>query len=124
MPFDPNGALYWKRKYHLFYIFQDPALPHGGHCWGHASSKDLLHWAYHPTALAPAVGDPDKGVFSGNAFISKEGAATIAYYGIGAGICLAQSTDDELNAWSKLPENPVIPEPEGGGSRLGRVQRV
>jgi len=36
LPFDPNGALYWKGKYHLFYIFQDPELPHGGHCWGHA----------------------------------------------------------------------------------------
>ena len=23
MPFDPNGAIYWKGRYHLFYIFQD-----------------------------------------------------------------------------------------------------
>ena len=25
----------------------------GGHCWGHASSTDLLHWTFHPTALSP-----------------------------------------------------------------------
>ena len=113
-PFDPNGALYWKGKYHLFYIFQDPELPHDGHCWGHASSDDLLHWTFHPTALAPAPGDPDKGIFSGNAFISKEGIPTLAYYGIDAGICLAESTDDDLNTWTKLPDNPVIPKPTQG----------
>ena len=114
LPFDPNGVLFWMGKYHLFYIFQDSTLPHGGHCWGHASSSDLLHWDYHPTALAPVEGDPDKGIFSGNAFISKEGIPTLAYYGIDAGICLAQSTDDDLISWTKLDENPVIPEPQAG----------
>ena len=40
-PFDPNGALYWRGRYHLFYIFQDPDLPRRGHCWGHASSARI-----------------------------------------------------------------------------------
>jgi len=119
LPFDPNGALYWKGRYHLFYIFQDAGLPHHGHCWGHASSEDLLHWHYHPTALAPAAGDPEKGIFSGNAFISKEGVPTLAYYGIDAGICLAQSADDDLEIWTKLPANPVIPEPKAGDPGWG-----
>ena len=119
MPFDPNGALYWKGKYHLFYIFQDQELPHGGHCWGHASSSDLLHWTFHPTALAPAAGDPDKGIFSGNAFISKEGIPTLAYYGVSTGICLAQSLDDDLNTWTKLSDNPVITEPKEGDPGWG-----
>jgi beta-fructofuranosidase len=109
MPFDPNGALYWNGRYHLFYIFQDPKLAYDGHCWGHASSKDLLHWVFHPTALAPNDGDPEKGIFSGNAFISKEGIPTLSYYGIDAGICLAQSTDIDLNIWTKFSDNPVIP---------------
>lgn len=112
LPFDPNGALFWKGKYHLFYIFQDLSLPYGGHCWGHASSTDLLHWTFHPTALSPSAGSPDKGIFSGNAFISKEGTPTLAYFGIDAGICLAQSKDDDLRFWTKLRENPVIPMPE------------
>lgn len=112
LPFDPNGAICWNGAYHLFYIFQDPELPQGGHCWGHASSTDLLHWRFHPSALVPAPGDVDKGIFSGNAFVSIEGIPTLAYYGIGAGICLAQSTDDDLNDWTKLPGNPVIPEPK------------
>jgi beta-fructofuranosidase len=114
VPFDPNGAIWWKGRYHLFYIFQDPALPHGGHCWGHASSTDLLHWTYHPTALAPAPGDPDKGIFSGGAFVDKEGVPTIIYHGVGAGTCLARATDDDLIVWQKHPGNPVIPEPASG----------
>ncbi|MBI2297917.1 MAG: glycosyl hydrolase family 32, partial [Armatimonadetes bacterium] len=51
MPFDPNGALYWNGRYHLFHIYQHPGLPHGGHCWAHVSSADLLHWRWHRTAL-------------------------------------------------------------------------
>ena len=50
MPFDPNGAIFWKGKYHLYYIYQrDHRLAQRveGHrnfdCWGHASSIDLLH---------------------------------------------------------------------------------
>ncbi len=111
VPFDPNGALWWKGRYHLFYIFQDPDLPHGGHCWGHASSADLVNWEFHPTALAPAPGDPDTGIFSGGAFVDKEGVPTIIYHGVGAGTCLARATDDELIGWEKHPANPVIPIP-------------
>ena len=110
-PFDPNGALFWNGRYHIFYIFQDPELPHEGHCWGHASSADLIHWTYHPTALAPGPDDPDKGIFSGNAFVSKAGVPTIAYYGVFCGICIAQSTDDNLETWTKFPQNPVIGHP-------------
>ena len=47
MPFDPNGAIFWKGRYHLFYIFQDKR----GHNWGHVSSTDLFHWRHHPTGL-------------------------------------------------------------------------
>ncbi|MHC4664566.1 MAG: hypothetical protein ACYS9T_01245, partial [Planctomycetota bacterium] len=37
-PFDPNGAIYWKGRYHLMWI-QNP-----GRGWAHASSADLIHW--------------------------------------------------------------------------------
>lgn len=114
VPFDPNGAIWWKGRYHLFYIFQDPNLPQGGHCWGHASSADLVHWTYHPTALAPAPGDPDRGIFSGGAFIDAQGVPTIIYHGVGAGTCLARALDDDLIEWEKFPENPVIPETREG----------
>ena len=77
MPFDPNGAIYWKGKYHLCYIYQDE----GKHCWGHASSIDLLHWTFHPPALVPAADDVDKHIFSGGAFVNKNNVPTIIYHG-------------------------------------------
>jgi sucrose-6-phosphate hydrolase SacC (GH32 family) len=68
-PFDINAAIFWKGRYHIFYIFQNEK----GHCWGHASSIDLVHWRHHPTALEP--GEGDRGIFSGGAFIDKNGVA-------------------------------------------------
>ena len=119
LPFDPNGALWWKGRYHLCYIFQDKSLPNGGHCWGHASSADLVHWDFHPVALSSPEGDNDQGMFSGNAFVDKDGIPTIAYFGVNAGICLAQGTDDNLDTWTKFPQNPVIPVPKEGDPGFG-----
>jgi len=92
MPFDPNGAIFWKGRYHLFYIFQDER----GHCWGHVSSTDLVHWRHHPTGLAG-------GMFSGNAFINKEGTPTMCFHDEQRdGNTMAVALDDELNEWKKL----------------------
>jgi beta-fructofuranosidase len=118
VPFDPNGAIFWNGQYHLFYIFQDKR----GHCWGHVSSKDLLHWRWHLTALAPKPGDPDTGIFSGNCFVNKKGEATILYHGISAGNCIATSSDKDLAHWTKRASNPVIPKP-APGSEAARLCR-
>ncbi len=118
MPFDPNGAIFWKGRYHLFYIFQNEL----GHCWGHASSADLLRWRFHPPGLVPAEGDVDRGIFSGNAFINNKGEATILYHGVDAGNCIATSSDDELIDWRKLASNPIIPSPKPGEPEHGLYQ--
>lgn len=109
-PFDPNGALFWNGRYHLMYIIQTEK----GHCWAHISSKDLLHWRHHPLALEP--GGVDTGIFSGGAFIDKNGIPTITYWGLGerAGICIATSTDPDLEVWEKSPHNPVIRQQQFG----------
>ncbi len=113
MPFDPNGAIFWKGQYHLMYIVQ-----HGGHCWGHATSIDLLHWRILPLALRP--GDGDKGIFSGGAFLTKEGRPAIIYHGCGVGNCIAVSKDDGLVEWEKLPSNPIVPIPKKGDPGHGK----
>ncbi|MFH1267918.1 MAG: LamG-like jellyroll fold domain-containing protein [Planctomycetota bacterium] len=109
-PFDPNGAISWKGRYHLMYIFQNEK----GHCWGHVSSTDLLHWRHHPPALEP--GEGDAGIFSGGASLDKNGVPTITYRGLGnpRGICIATSTDDLIETWTKSPHNPVIRETAPG----------
>jgi beta-fructofuranosidase len=103
MPFDPNGAVYWKGRYHLFYIFQDKR----GHNWGHVSSKDLFHWRHHPTGLV-------SGMFSGNCFLNKEGVPTMCYHQVGQGNAMAVALDDELNEWKKLDSNPITPKTKPG----------
>ncbi|HUU68665.1 MAG TPA: glycoside hydrolase family 32 protein [Planctomycetota bacterium] len=109
-PVDPNGGLFWNGRYHLCYIFQHE----GKHYWGHISSVDLVHWRHHPPALGP--GDGDDGIFSGGAFVDQNGVATITYWGLGnpGGICIATSSDPELDHWTKSPHNPVIRETQHG----------
>ena len=98
MPFDPNGAIFWNGRYHLFYIFQDER----GHNWGHVSSIDLCHWRHHPTKLL-------RGMFSGNCFVNKEGVPTMCYHQVGQGNAMAVAVDEELNDWKKLDSNPITP---------------
>jgi sucrose-6-phosphate hydrolase SacC (GH32 family) len=117
MPFDPNGAIFWNGKYHLCFIYQndDRIVSHDKgernyDCWGHASSVDLLHWRFHKAALEP--GQPDRSMFSGNCFINNKGEPTMLYHGVGAGNCIATSTEPELDNWTKLASNPIVPIPE------------
>jgi len=122
LPYDSNGCLFWRGRYHLMYIFQDPGLPHGGHCWGHASSADLVDWTFHPAALVPRPGDPDRGIFSGNAFVGREGRPMLGWFGIDAGVCVATARDDDLLDWEKHPANPIIPIPRAGDPGHGVYQ--
>lgn len=108
MPFDPNGAIFWRGRYHLFYIFQDSR----GHNWGHVSSTDLFHWRHHPTGLVD-------GMFSGNCFLDAQGRPTMCYHQVGQGNALAVALDDELNEWQKLATNPITPRTAEGDPHHG-----
>jgi len=111
MPFDPNGAIFWKGRYHLFYIFQDER----GHNWGHVSSTDLFHWRHHPTDLV-------SGMFSGNCFINKDGRPTMCYHQVGQGNAMAVAIDDNLDHWEKLASNPITPRTTGGDAHHGKYR--
>jgi sucrose-6-phosphate hydrolase SacC (GH32 family) len=111
MPFDPNGAIFWRGRYHLFYIFQDQR----GHAWGHVSSADLLHWRHHPTGLVD-------GMFSGNCFLDAEGRPNICYHQVGQGNAMAVALDDDLDTWQKLPSNPITPPTEPGDPHHDRYR--
>jgi len=84
---DANGVIYHKGQYHLFYQY-DPILPDGTRserCWGHAVSKDLVHWTDWPVALWPDSSYDRKGVYSGNVIIDDEEIPTAFYTGNIAG---------------------------------------
>lgn len=110
---DPNGTIFWKGRYHIFYQYNPNGAFWGTIHWGHASSPDLVHWTDHPIALAPTPGGADQlGCYSGAAFVNKAGVPTLIYHGKPDGICLATSQDDLLLHWEKHAANPIIPNPD------------
>lgn len=49
-------------------------------CWGHASTKDLVHWKHEPIALEPsAKGWDAAGVWSGCSTVDEHGQPVILY---------------------------------------------
>ena len=115
MPFDPNGAIHWRGRYHLFYIFQDTRLGRRADHWGHVSSTDLFHWRHHPTRLI-------EGMYSGNCFLNKEGVPTLCYHHAGKGNAIAVARDENLDDWHKLPSNPITPKTKPGDPHHGKYR--
>lgn len=125
---DPNGPIYWKGQYHMFFQYNPNAAVWGDMHWAHASSPDMIHWKHLPVALAPTPGGYDaEGCFSGSA-VDDAGQATIIYTGVKTvnpeeatlrdgthnfleTQCLATATDDELRSWRKLAK-PVLEPPK------------
>ncbi|WP_461085533.1 GH32 C-terminal domain-containing protein [Streptomyces deserti] len=116
---DPNGLVYYKGEYHLFYQYNPNGNSWGDMSWGHAVSRDLVHWKELPLALSY---DDKEMVFSGSAVVdwnnttgfgTKSNPPMVAVYtsyhkdtGIQAQ-SLAYSTD-RGRTWTKYQGNPVI----------------
>ncbi len=64
---DPNGFIYYKGRYHLFYQYFPYEPMWGTMHWGHAVSEDLLHWEHLGIAVYPSKEYDRNGVFSGSA---------------------------------------------------------
>ena len=127
---DPNGPIWWKGNYHLFYQLNPHGAVWGDMNWGHAISADMVHWHHEPIALTPTPGGPDsEGCFSGSAVVFN-GVPTVIYTGVQNAPpemvtirdgsdklretqLLATAEDSELLRWRKLPE-PVIATPPPG----------
>jgi len=120
---DANGMVYYEGEYHLFYQFNPFGLVGGDNMsWGHAVSKDLVHWEELDTAIYPSL----KGnIWSGSAVIDwnnssgfgKDGKPPmVAIYTEASsafGQCLAYSVDNG-RTFTKYDKNPVVLNVIGG----------
>ena len=114
---DPNGLVYYDGEYHLFYQHNPFEREWENMHWGHAVSKDLVHWEELTDALYP---DHLGGMFSGSAVIDYGNTAgynkgdtpamIVAYTAAGLDKqvqCIAYSLD-KGRTFTKYTNNPVI----------------
>ncbi|XP_042043811.1 beta-fructofuranosidase, soluble isoenzyme I-like [Salvia splendens] len=121
---DPNGPLFHKGWYHLFYQYNQESAVWGNITWGHAVSKDLIHWFHLPYAMVPDQWYDVNGVWTGSATILPDGQIIMLYTGDTTDAvqvqCLAYPanlSDPLLIDWVKSPSNPVLFPPPGIGSK-------
>lgn len=78
---DPNGFIYYKGNYHLFYQYFPYAPRWGTMHWGHAVSKDMVNWEHQGVALFPTKYEDQNGCFSGSA-VEHDGSLYLYYTGV------------------------------------------
>ena len=75
---DPNGFIYYKGYYHLFYQYFPYGPRWGTMHWGHAISRDLVTWEHKELALYPTRREDRNGCFSGSPF-EEDGTLPLIY---------------------------------------------
>src|ERR1700744_383030 len=125
---DPNGLVYYNGVYNLFYQYYPKATVWGPMHWGHATSRDLIHWKNQPIALYP---DSLGLIFSGSAVVDVNNTSGFGKNGKPPLVAifshhsqkgakasrmnfqnqsLAYSNDDG-KTWTKYAHNPVLKNP-------------
>ncbi len=118
---DPNGLVYYKGEYHLFFQYNPFANKWGHMSWGHAVSRDMVHWKQLPLAIPEQNGVM---IFSGSAVVDRHNSSGFCKRSSGGDdSCLvaiyAGRTPKEQNqnvaysndrgrTWTKYSHNPVI----------------
>ena len=112
---DPNGMVYKDGEYHLYFQHNPYGSKWGNMHWGHAVSKDLIHWQHLDPAIAR---DPVGHIFSGSSVVDKKNTAgygknaIVAIYTNNSANhdevqCMAYSTDNG-RTFAKYEGNPVV----------------
>jgi fructan beta-fructosidase len=120
---DPNGLVYFESEYHLFFQYNPFGDEWGHMSWGHAVSRDLLHWHELPIALPEQNGVM---IFTGSTVIDQRNSSgfckgskpcLVAVY---TGHTPAKGTrhalqtqnvaysNDRGRTWTKYERNPVL----------------
>lgn len=125
---DPNGLLYFKGEYHLFYQYNPFGNRWGHMSWGHAVSNDLVHWKHLPIAIKE---ENKIMIFSGSAVADQNNTSGFAdksrqvpLVAVYTGHFISDTSDKEQylqaqyiafsldngRTWKKYPGNPVLDE--------------
>ncbi|KAL8200840.1 hypothetical protein R6Q57_012179 [Mikania cordata] len=117
---DPNGPVFYKGWYHLFYQYHPDAPVWGKIVWGHAVSKDLINWRHLPIAMETDQWYDQQGVWTGSATILPDGQLVVLYTGSTNESVQVQNlaypadpSDPLLIKWVKYTNNPVLVPPPG-----------
>ncbi|MEX6687337.1 glycoside hydrolase family 32 protein [Danxiaibacter flavus] len=125
---DPNGMVYYKDIYHLFFQYYPESTVWGPMHWGHATSKDMVHWQEQPIALYP---DSLGYIFSGSAVADVNNTSGFGKNGKAPLVAIYTNHDpvgekaqrnnfqtqsiaysiDEGKSWTKYEHNPVLANP-------------
>ena len=118
---DPNGLIYYDGEYHMFFQHNPYGWQWGNMHWGHAVSKDLVHWTQLKEALYPFIDETEgarsDAAFSGSAVYDPQNTSgfrrngidplIVVYTSTGRGECLKLSYDRGL-AFEEYPGNPIL----------------
>lgn len=118
------AALYYKGWYHFFYQYNPTGTAWDTTIsWGHAVSKDLIHWLYLPIAMKPDHWYDAKGVWSGYSTLLPDGRLIVLYTGGTPELVQVQNlavpadpSDPLLLEWKKSHANPIMLPPPGIGT--------
>ena len=119
---DPNGLVFYRGQYHLFFQHNPVSVKWGNMTWGHALSEDLVHWRQVDNAICP---DELGTIYSGSAVVDWHNTS-----GFGSGeappiVAIYTSAGDQLRpprpftqsiafsadagrTWQKYAGNPVL----------------
>lgn len=116
--------MFYKGWYHFFYQYNPNGAVWGDIVWGHAVSRDLIHWLHLPLAMVADQWYDSDGVWTGSATILPDGQIVMLYTGSTNESVQVQNlaypadlTDPLLVRWVKYSGNPVLVPPPGIGPK-------
>ena len=113
---DPNGLIYIDGIYHMFYQY-NPTEPNWDNMhWGHAESRDLIHWEQKDVALFP---DERGAMFSGSAILDdknllgknvENNKTALLFYTTTTPFCQHMSySTDNFKTIKQYTDKPIVP---------------
>jgi fructan beta-fructosidase len=118
---DPNGLVYFDGEYHLFFQYNPFGDQWGHMSWGHAVSRDLLHWQELPVAIPEAGGEM---VFTGSVVVDEKNSSGLCHGGRACMVAVYTGdsspatghrevqdlavSQDRGRTWTRYAGNPVL----------------